>query len=112
MSFSSMGGPAAVDRQSDACDRSRSVACQKYRERAEFFDSRETLVGLLCQQHVMDDLLAGDAVGFGLAIDLRLDQWCIDITRADRVAVATLFVRPKARNLPQAAPALLRLNLR
>src|SRR3954468_24715315 len=68
-----MRGPAAVDRQRDAGDRSRRVSREEYRERAELLDRSKALVGLLRQQHVADHLVARDPVRLGLSIDLRLD---------------------------------------
>jgi hypothetical protein len=38
------------------------------------------------QQHIIDDLFAGDAVGLGLAVDLSFDQRRIDVAGADCVA--------------------------
>src|SRR5260370_34769212 len=81
----SVRGPAAIDRQSRAGDRSRRVAGEKYRERAEFIDGCKALVGLLRQQDFADHLLAGNSMGLGLAIDLRLDQRSINVAWADRV---------------------------
>ena len=66
----SVRGPAAIDWQSGAGDRRRRIARQKYRERAELFDGRKALVGLLRQQHVVNDLFAGNSVSLGLTVDL------------------------------------------
>ncbi len=101
----SVRGPTAIDRQCRACDRSRRFAGQKYRERPQLFDGCEALVGLLRQQHVMNDLLAGNTVGLGLAVDLRLDQRGINVARADRVAGDALFGSLQRRNLGQADDA-------
>src|SRR5215475_16221352 len=82
----SMSGPAAIHRQGRSRDRCCSIACKKYRKRAELLHCGETLVRLLGEQHVTNDLLARDAVRFGLAINLCFDQRGVDIAGADRIA--------------------------
>src|SRR5947209_10241973 len=85
MSSALMRGPAAIDRQGGPGDRSRGVTCKEYGDRAELFDRREMLVGLLRQQYVVNDLLARDMMRLRLTVDLRLDQGGVNIAGADRV---------------------------
>ena len=56
----------------------------------------------------MDDLLAGNSMDLGLAVDLGLDQRGINVTRADRVAGDALLGGLQRRNLGQADDAVLR----
>ena len=82
----SMCGPAAVHGQRCSGDRCPGITCEKHRESAELFDCGKALVRLLGEQHIPNDLLARDAVRFGLAINLRFDQRRVDITWADCIA--------------------------
>jgi hypothetical protein len=68
-----MCGPTAIDRQCSPGDGRSGVASQENSQRTELFDAGKTLIGLLCEQNVTDDLLARDAVRDRLALDLRLD---------------------------------------
>src|SRR5262249_24670833 len=74
----SVGGPAAIDRQRYAGDRSCRFARQKDRERSQLFDRSEPLIRLLRQQHVTDHLLAWDTVRLRLPVDLCLNQRRVD----------------------------------
>ena len=74
VSSQSMRGPTAIDGQRRAGDRGCRVAGEKHRQRAELFDGRKALVWLLGQKDVANDLLAGNAVRFRLAIDLGFDE--------------------------------------
>lgn len=97
-----MRGPATINRQGGPGDRSSRIAGEKYRERTQLFDGCKALVGLLRQQHIADDLLAGNSVCLGLAVDLCLDQWSMNVTRADRVAGDALLGGFQRRDLGQA----------
>ena len=102
-----MGRPPAIDRQSRAGDRCRRFAGEKDRQRAQFLDARKMLVGLLRQQHVVDDLFARNAVRPGLAVDLRLDQRRIDVSRTDRIAGDAVLGSFQRRHLGQSDDTVL-----
>ena len=102
-----MSRPPAVDRQRSAGDRSRRVAGEEDGQRAQLFHAGKMLVGLLRQQHVVNDFFARDAVRLGLAVDLRFDQRGIDIAGADRVARNALFRRLERGDFRQADDAML-----
>src|SRR6266571_9400785 len=84
-------GPAAIHRQGRACDRCSSLARQEDGKRAKLFDRRKTLVRLLCQQDVADDLFARNAVRLGLALNLGLNKRRIDIAWAYGIASDALL---------------------
>src|SRR5260221_13773527 len=71
--MSSVGGPAAIDRQRRAGDRGGGVGAKEQCERSQFLHRGEPFVGLLGQQDVVDDLLVRDAVRLRLIFDLLLD---------------------------------------
>src|SRR3569833_4636710 len=81
---SSVRGPAASDRQARAGDGAAVRAAEKRGERADLARLREGLGGHVLQEHVLDHLVLGDAVGLGLLVDLLLDQRGPDVTGADR----------------------------
>src|SRR5690242_6697241 len=56
----SMGGPAAIDGQCSPGDRCCCIAGKKHRQRAKLIDAGKTLVGLLRQENIANDLLTGD----------------------------------------------------
>src|SRR5262245_24265993 len=102
-----MCGPTAIHRECRTYDRRRGRARKEHYERAEFVDRGETLVRLLREQDVADDLFAWNAVCLGLAVDLRLDQRGIHIARADGVAGDVVFGGLERRNFRQAEYAVL-----
>lgn len=81
-----MSSPTSVDRQSNAGNGSGCITCKEDGKFSDLFDRGETLVRLLCEQHVPDHLITGNPVRLGLAIDLCLDQRSADIAWTDRVA--------------------------
>jgi len=106
-----MCDPTAIHRQCRTCDRRRGRARKEDHERAEFIDRRETPVRLLREQDVADDLFARNAMGLGLAVDLRLDQRRIHIARTDGVAGDAVFGGLERRDLRQAEDAVLGGNV-
>src|SRR3974377_400418 len=103
----SVRGPTAVDWQCDTCDRGSSLGGEKDRKRAKLFNSGETFVGLLREQHVADHFLARDVMCFGLSIDLRLDQRRIDVARTNGIASNALLGGLQRRDLGQSDNAVL-----
>src|SRR6188472_2398357 len=101
MAFASMCGPAAVDGECSPGNRDGGVAGQENSQRAQFFNGSKTLIRLMGEQNVTDYLLARDPVRLRLALDLRLDQGCIDIARANGVAGDALLGRLKRCDLGQ-----------
>ena len=97
--------PSTGDR--GAGDRGCGVRGEEHGDARRALDGGKALVRLLREQHVADDLLARDAVGLGLAVDLRLDQRRIDIARADGVAGDALLGRLERGHLGQAEHAVL-----
>src|SRR5260221_4817958 len=84
-SVASMRRPAAIDRQSGTGDRGGVIAAQERHQGADFRGLGEGLVRLLGQQDVADDLVAIDAMGLGLVLDLLLDQWRPDVAGANGI---------------------------
>src|SRR3954454_8867762 len=107
----SVCGPAAVDRQRRAGDRSRGLAREEDRQRADLLDGREALVRLLREQHVADHLLAWDPMRLRLAFDLRLDERRPDVARADGVAGDVLLGGLERRHLGEPDDAVLRRHV-
>jgi hypothetical protein len=96
-----MCGPTAVDGQCSPRDRRGGVASQENSQRAEFFHRGKTLIRLLCEENITDDLLARNPMRLRLAFDLRLDQGRIDVARTNGVAGDALLGRLKRRDLGQ-----------
>src|SRR5436190_16174627 len=78
----SVRGPAPVDRQHRARDRSRCIGAQKCRELGDLLDGDELTRRLRREQDVAHDLLLGDSSRFRRVRDLLLDERRPDVARA------------------------------
>src|SRR5690606_33862584 len=99
--------PATVDRVVGAVDVLRLVAAQEHRERGDFLGLDELPGGLLGEQHLADDLLAGHAArGHGVG-DLVFDQRGPDVAGADAVGGDAVFGQFEREHLGQPGDAVL-----
>src|SRR5512144_224448 len=66
--------PAAIDRQDRPGDGGCRAACEEQAQRGHFVDVHELLRWLRREQHVVHDLLFGDAARLRRVRDLPLDE--------------------------------------
>lgn len=85
-------GPTAVDGHHHARHGGRRIPCEKRRKRGHLIDGQESLGRLSLEQHLVDNLLPGDAARFSRTGETRyLDGACIVPPICAQVPAGTYF---------------------